>query len=141
MSVDHTAHAIIGVRIDARRLYESKSVRGCEHERTDGATFCSVCGRPVWEIGRLSIPDFFPDGRPRLAGWDIIVGYSNVEDSPTDAFVGVMAKAGWNGDSGIQKLTGRGISAISEGLKASLEPLGLWDENWFGLWAVLYTSC
>lgn len=50
MSTNYTAHAIIGVKVGAEKLYRVERRRVCSHPLPDDASYCPTCGKPAHEL-------------------------------------------------------------------------------------------
>ncbi len=132
MGYDATAQTIIGVKINEKHLYENKPVRCCQHPEKD-SKFCSECGKPMWKDCQVR-KDFYDD--------DNVVSevFNLVELQHADwCFIGLVAESGSQGAPVKQTITD--IEFVKQELKEVLEPLGLWEEESFGIWTNLLESC
>lgn len=127
---------ILGYRIKSELLEKRRLVRGCGHEIQYGWKHCPECGLPamVTEIVR---PPGLEDN------WFVKLGIGCWE-GPDYTFLG-GAVAGGNLDEGDYGPDGRcamipighnrdTVVELQFALKATLDPLGLWDEKMFGIW-------
>jgi len=143
MGFYYDATAVLGVRIPLSRLKREEKVRGCGCAAMlpeVAAKFCPSCGKPLW-ITRTS---FIPECKP-----------SDGARCPVEAVAGMPATCGTGEDDWVfvgqftprvrqhsqpwcQMLEVSGsVEDLRQKLRAALEPLGLWVESQFGLWAVL----
>lgn len=138
MSVSFSAYAFLGCEIDPARLYRKVRGRGCGHrEPPAGAKFCPECGKPAFVEGEEPVEGYDPEDGDHgtLEGLPLVtVG----EGEYGRAFVCVEAvEADDYHDRMAGMLAPPDVAAAREELRAALEPLGLWDGQKFGLWAVL----
>jgi hypothetical protein len=155
MSTSYTAHALIGQRVPEALITTPKHNDGCEHQlapddhfharATDiprSAKHCPHCGKPVRIVESKSLFDYWdepPDGltfvqqdkyeSDERVGY-VFVGAIFSSDGCDDSGVGGKAKL----DNGVE------LGIAKDRVREFLQPLGLWDEAEFGLWAVFQIS-
>jgi hypothetical protein len=137
MGADFTSSAVVGLKIDPKKLTISKKVRSCKCDVKDIETmkFCPKCGEEVFTEELDCIPGYNEDGD--LCGYKLIFGTDQIE-----AYVcAFLAEQDDYGDK-VQDFTQLpdNIKEIKEKMRDTIGPLGLWDEKKFGLWSVLYCS-
>ena len=154
MSAVYYAYAVIGVRLLPEQFVtkDVRPVRGCEHKFD--SDFCPLCGSPKWKERKISFDALVTDeGDDEL---DVFHGIPvSYDTDDRHVYLGITAKITDEGcGPDIATQSGRGpefvglsrtttkisVEQIREKLKSVLEPLGIWDEKSFGLWAVLYCS-
>ena len=144
MGYDAYAYALIGLKIDAEKLYTEKEERACGHpikDKTD--KFCATCGKPL-QLKKVKIPIASykldgQDGNGSVAGFRL-VSQSSMEDEP-DFIAGLFVATSYNKKFTKAKLSEGQVKKIHDDMQAKLEPLGLWNESAFGLYTILYESC
>ena len=143
--MDSYATAVVGVEIDIEKLYFDEKIESC---RANGCTkkkecpakensdfkFCPECGKKPWKLIQKPIKD-----------WDECdqkLGKFKVHFSTDQqyAVVGVLAtdlvRIGYDDkEISFAKLPSD-IEKQKQEIKEFLEPLGLWDEEKFGMWSV-----
>jgi DNA-directed RNA polymerase subunit RPC12/RpoP len=144
MSTTYHAAAIVGCKIDGSKIFFNKEVRACKHlipSQTPGlppenAKFCSECGKKVWSKVSTSIPQY-DEEEETLCGFrvfydendDCVFVAGEYTEIPNELeALPEMLDAGAAGDT------------VRRNLKATLKPLGLWDEKQFGIWLVTWYS-
>lgn len=155
----YEAAAVIGVEIDPHKLYREVRKRGCQcYEAREGGDeppdewqCCPYCGKALWDVQMVTIPewDSTDPARVLLAGL-LVVTTANpdtpgLEKTPLGREViraGVRlvvgeyaARTDFARHARMAELTE--LASARERLKAKLEPLKLWDDKKFGVWAVL----
>ena len=135
MGADWTAKAVIGVKVPVDKLYDRTKVRTCRHPLpNEEVRYCPTCGRTAWDDDSVIKYDLFKLGVELITGTDHKPLILTLKD------FAAYADAYDNDGYGLLPLTGDGLVSIKPKLQAKLEPLGLWDEKAFGLYAVLYCS-
>ena len=150
MSTDYFANAVIGVEVDVDKVFIRRKYRCCDclNEIGDNDNFCPNCGKKAWQFINGSIEEYEDNADsigfepPTLCGFRVVQrwGYKDNPDSQSviQMFVvgaGVKHHANYGKDPNMLPLE-KDIATIKAELKAKLEPLGLWEESKFGLWAV-----
>lgn len=145
-----TAYAILGVKIEPQRLRADVNVVGCDHDVTKKEAFCPTCGKEAWAIKNHPVPAFVvgdsalknaqPECNSTFAGWRILL---DDQHSPKFAYVGQICDVTIGGDVHSPNKAGTftpcgELTDVRDKLKASLEPLGFWEEGAFGLWVVCW---
>jgi hypothetical protein len=138
MGADYYAKAVIGLRVYPSDLVKEKYTerRGCMHKvPDDGFPYCAQCGQPriIKDVETVNLLD----------GLAIEAAYSTDEEHAV-LYLGkhfVATNSSRHDESPkMQYLDNNAVQVARETLKSKLEPLGLWNEKYFGLWAVLYCS-
>lgn len=128
------AYSIIGVRVDVGRLQVSKKVRGCEHPLyNEESLFCGTCGAKAWIYKTVPIEGFNYRGCSRhgdISGFLVLtVGYSFI--------CGRITSVSDNSAESSKVMKISDIDSIKNDMQLNLTPLGLWDEDSFGVWTVM----
>lgn len=134
MGVDYTAKAVIGLRVFKDELYKQQTVKTFAHhyEEDTDVRFCPKTGRPLFALKNVPIPEYQED--ESLAGFAVhTLGYCGEADY-------ILVGHGIESDGEPDMIDIEGINEMRVDMKAKLEPLGLWDEEEFGLWAGLYAG-
>lgn len=134
MGYSATSHTVIGIQIEKNDLYEETETRGCKHP-VSKSKFCPECGQPVWNKDSKPVAAY-DDCREKLGGFDL-VHVSCESDQYIIAGWQIEASSG-NENPAFSKPPN--FEAIKAKMKVVLEPLGFWEENKFGIYAVLYES-
>lgn len=130
MSASYYSHAVLGCELPVTKLFMEVTEEHEEHPVPPGAKFCPTCGKPA---ATKRIVPIFNERDERVGRFNIV--WSTDRER---AFVGLVSS------DGNYRRTGRvqveDISTLKRQLQHTLQPLGLWDEDKFGLHAVLYCS-
>lgn len=131
MGVDYTAYTIIGSRVSRAALYRLEQRQVCEHVIPEQFAYCPECGQqrlvtvktPLYDersetINGLQVILIAETEDAYIAQW---YRKTDMYDEPARAFVPNQEHA-------------------MKSVQVALEPLGLWDEQQFGLWTVLEAS-
>lgn len=129
---DFQAQAVIGCLVPSELLYRLTPERACVHPLPEGAGFCPVCGKPAYKPVQEPIYN---------ADTNMLNGLHVVSDTDKQHFIigPLVAKAWADEIPGYEPLEGR-MGRLEQQTRVVLEPLGLWDANTFGLYAVPYVS-
>jgi hypothetical protein len=140
MGVDYSAVALIGVRVDLDNLMPKKKVKAFPHDYPEETMFCPKTGRKLWDVERVPV-DGYDEGKDLFHGFRVHAG-TNWSDGTHEMFIAFESVRVKDDDgTAIRHLTGVNcISEMSKCMQSVLEPLGMWDENEFGLWVVLVCS-
>lgn len=133
MGASWKAITIIGCKVTGK-LTRIVSVRGCEHPLiVQNSKFCAECGKPMHVDEEQNIDDF--NDSDMLGTLNICSSTDNEE-----MFAGI--RIGSHTDRDDKPECGRidDFDAMKKRVRSELEPLGLWDEEWFGVWTVLHCS-
>jgi hypothetical protein len=139
MSTDFTAIACIGVKVHKDRLFEEVERAWCRHPipvLPSGAKFCPECGKPVGRRVKEPIDGYSGE---KLFGLTVIEAHNDADYvivSPLNLIAGVGLGVARKANLKPVDLV-QAFSATWQKLQDTLTPHGLWDENQFGLWAVL----
>jgi hypothetical protein len=137
MGFDYDARAVIGAAVPAARLFETARARCCQHPEPAGK-FCPECGKPAWKDERRPVAAYQVDdetGEWSLAGLPVV--RSGLDDASVYVGAATELATSWNGDVSKVLPLSESVEAIRARVRGALEPLGLWDEGRFGLWALL----
>lgn len=135
MGIDAHAVALIGLTIGKRDvLYQPKrKVKLFDHNHPENWIVDPESGKALWKEVRDPIPGY-EEGYPST-----LCGYSIHLTRHSQAFVALRATETESHRSGSLASMGSLPANIEEEkkkMKDVLEPLGLWDERSFGLWAI-----
>ena len=135
MSTDH-AVVVIGCKVDKSQVFMTKDMRVCEHQlQVEGAKFCSECGKRAWKTTTTAIEEFDDRGcETTLSGLLVFDDYSsdfilvagesiNFDDSSKDNAAMLRTNL---------------VDVAKRRVKAALGPLGLWDDDQFGIWLMTW---
>ena len=146
MGLDIFSTAIIGLRVEASELRETQKRRVCEHPLpadTD-AEYCAQCGIDLWEDDEFWKPFISEDYDKDWYLWIGDIPVFAEEDGEGFAYI---IGAGVRTDSHRRNADGdafmqleESLEQIRERLRGALEPLGLWNEAGFGLYAITEAS-
>jgi hypothetical protein len=133
MGVDYTAYAVVGCEVPVEKLYRKVLCRGCKHDVPEGARFCPVCGaQAVIEDDELVYEECIGEFRIWW-GTDQRVAVVGIGVSAYDS--------DWLSRMPIEESqTATTMEMLYDELRATLLPLGLWDAERFGLYAILHCS-
>jgi len=134
MSATYYGQAVIGVRIDPKKLMTIKRIRACDCVSAPTGNFCSNCGKKSFKEEECPI-ESFSDGE-NVLDYEVVFGTDREE--AVIAFV--CAEETDNNKSNNFKQIPENIKEIKEQMRDTLGPIGLWDEKKFGLWSILYCS-
>lgn len=151
MGVDYRAYAVIGCVVDLDKVTMKKErVRAFKHNYPDNGEikFDPKTGRALWETKEY--PEFvFEDdggctddysGKSKVIKLMGLKLYQGTDGEPTVLGVGTGDDTYSNGGDDKEFLPIKDLESIKNKVKAVLEPIGMWDEDTFGLYAILYCS-
>jgi hypothetical protein len=136
MSVDYYSYVLVGVEVDPNKLWIPSRTRNCSCvvPYMDSFNYCPNCGKEVFRKDTIKKPelketlnDAFPFGE-EIVGCPVI--YSTNRER---AFIAYQVQEVKNGAIGIGEMD---FQLCKKYMKDKLEPLGLWNENHFGIWGV-----
>jgi len=148
MGADYSSYAVVGVEIDQSKLFTTEKVRGCKCDMGDvnpeTTKFCPLCGKEVWKEEETPIPAYNEDADSgpfyRCLGPYMLVFTTDYRR----CFAGVILCGPADGDRGdedaLMAELPYDLKSIRDEMRRQLEPLGLWQEDKFGLWAVQHCS-
>jgi hypothetical protein len=163
----HEAAALVGVEIDPQKLLRTESVRSCscpEDRGTDALKhnpneadpwqYCPWCAKALYEDRVVTIEawDSSDPDRPVIAGLSVVATASpnspglertelgrDVIRRGVRLFAGeIVVRTDFASHARLAGVSPEMLSDAKARVRARLEPLGLWDERTFGLWAVLH---
>ena len=140
MGVDFYAHAILGVRVRRSQLFRTTTMRGCAHPQGQGLRYCPECGAAQRAYVEEPIAGY---NRNQATIGDAHVYFDrNDDDGSCLAYIYHIAASSSSsrggGHAGCH--LSKELDAAKERLQKLLQPLGLWVEGNYGLWAVLQAS-
>jgi hypothetical protein len=142
---EYSAYAVIGCKINLDDIPSIiKTVKAFEHNFPLSTKFDSQTGKPLWREDSYPKYTFYSDGREDERSQPIdkkgLKTYQGTDGEPLILGFGVGEDTYSNGgdDYGFRNLPD--VNEIKEKLKAVLEPLDMWSEINFGLYAVLHCS-
>ncbi len=138
MSVSFTAYAAIGCKVPVEKAKREVRHRGCKHEIVvANQSNCPYCGATTWTE---SVEWIFPlnDDEEIIVGEGLEAIFSTDDEELIIAALSVKAHS-YYGECEMVALVD-GQESYKGRVRLFLEPLGLWDESLFGLWAVPYVS-
>ncbi len=136
MSVSFTAYAAIGCKVPVEKTRKIVKIRGCKHEIVIAdQRNCPYCGAVTWTS---SVESIFPlnDMEEIIVGEGLEAVFSTDQEELIIAALSVEASS-YSGESEMVTIEQK---PYRDRVRLFLEPLGLWDESLFGLWAVSYVS-
>lgn len=134
MSTTFVANAIIGSRVLKSANVVTTQDRGCSHAQLLGARFCPECGKAtvVKRTRKLINEDDLPEGFTLVSAFDdgtVFVGVIVAKNSLDDCIdLGEL--------DGATRLDSAELVKAKQRVREFLEPLGVWNEKEYGLWAV-----
>lgn len=137
MGVDYYANAAIGMKIDPARLRNNPTkVKAFEHNYSEEFDFDHKSGKKLWTMERAPIPEFDED-KVTLAGYPLVYTTDNRDCVVAVASSGTGSSRRGNDDMGMGSLPSQ---ADIEAFTNKMKSLGIWNQQDFGLWSVLYCS-
>lgn len=133
---DHNSIAIVGIRLDYDSLYTVTKVRTFEHNYPQSSNYCYVTGKKLWTDLRKPVVGY-DEVNQKLSGFKV-----EFSSDRGDAFICIAVATtteyykGGKGNSMSQAILNASLDQQKQKLKEALLPLGLWNEEEFGLWAV-----
>jgi hypothetical protein len=130
------ATSIIGIKISPSKFFVNKKIRAYNHSYPDEYEYDPKSGKRLWVENPEPIPD--ADGNfqknntenkyllHRYKGWQ---AFAILDDNDSQ-----ILGAGSCSDGATSFLQLSKLSDMKDDLKNSLMPLGLWDQNKFGLY-------
>jgi len=130
MSTVCYSYAVIGCQVPREKLFKEEIITyKHRHTTLPDTNFCPTCGEVIRkkEVEEIDIDD-------KIGEFKLVWSTGQEE-----AFVGIVSEV--DSDSNFIEITdSEDISNIRYNLKNVLEPLGMWSEIKFGLYAVQYIS-
>lgn len=139
MGADYYSYLIVGCEIDEKKLKIPKKVRNCRCKvnNIESSEYCSKCGRPAWDED-YDLLDGVNEDEDKFFEFDIV---HNTDDKNCWLAISMKEVGDSEGVFDAVKLeTPDNIGELRKKMKAKLGPLGLWDEEKFGVWAIQYCS-
>jgi hypothetical protein len=126
------------LKFDPSLLYEEEVVKAFDHQIEDQEVkFCATSGRPLWKTVEEPVEGFDPD-EETIAGYRIIYSTDRYHAVACIICADDTYSNGGNEVDFVQ--LPKNLAIEKKKMKVALEPFGVWDEEKFGLWAVLYCS-
>lgn len=152
MSVDYSALAIIGLRIDPTKLYgQIKTIRKLDHDFPETFKYHPETGETLWTKTREPIAAFVENDEVRGPDWDEsgichdfhpsgkLAGYQVISPlSIPHAFVVLLAvdSSGQSGFPIYAKIPTDLVDQMRE-FRVAMEKIEFWSTKNFGLWSAL----
>lgn len=155
MGVERDAMMVIGVDVSGKVAKKHrKTVPNCVHQQPAvtknftgalaGVTvqsepkFCAECGQPVGFKTVDSVVDLIPGLDPHEDTWE---GFEVIRQSYYDDTVSGKIFIGYSYQTNDQpKKASVNPEVVKAELKAALDPVGLWDEEKFGIYVMMMWS-
>jgi hypothetical protein len=138
MGADYHAYAAIGVLVDRTDLYQTKMVKVGNHDFDQKTLYHPQTGKQLWE----PIPGFSDRTLMFASRFPVIMGTAAYTELYEQTIV-ICAIAPVRADETCDRMMALDLENLPQAkndLKEVLEPIGLWDEQKFGLHAVLVCS-
>lgn len=135
MGMDFYATAAIGCKVPVEKAKRITHVRGCGcdlEEHILAFKYCPKCSSAIW----INYVEW-------VLPHDLDNGLSVERSTDTEELIVAALVAKTDSHRGSQTCAFANIEDIEmyrSKVKSFLEPLGLWDESLFGLWAIPYIS-
>lgn len=136
MGVDYEAYAIIGIPVRVSHFKEFKVVKAFEHNYPETMKYCPNTGKALWVTHEHYTDAIDEDGVGDCKLNGIPLLRTDYYDEEDNFFVVALQVSTDCGDE-MAEFDPKEIKAKKKEIKEVLEPLGLWDESKFGLWAVM----
>ena len=149
MSVTVACDTVVGVMFPKERLFGEKIEKTFDHNYPETMKFCPETGKKLWRVDKHA--PLFPGlecGDDRFAGLKLVYGPAvhervgdNWESDHKTFYVGKTFQTnGYQDDKRVSFINEKVLTEAKAEVKAKLEPLGLWNEDNFGVWTVLYVG-
>ena len=149
MGRDYQPKIIFGIKLSSKQIMETiyTSVNDCickpksDPNLLQSSNYCQKCGKALHRSTKKVVPKFdgFEDPENgedlNIGGWPVAI-----DTEATNFYVGFYVKEGIYGDYGEVKCDLPDMSKMEQ-FKSDMKKIGLWDEEMFGAWIVLYLSC
>ncbi len=129
MGVSYNATAVLGIKIDRYRLHEKRTVKAYDHNYPESMKFDPQTGNKLWvqQESLISAINHYDESDDYMLGPFKVIFISESEDC-------YVVLSSVSTDRRPKKTE---ANFNREELQQVLEPLGLWDEKQFGLWAIV----
>lgn len=149
MGIDYQPKVIFGLKIPRDKVIDkSKTLSNdcicnpkIDHLINPSAKFCSQCGRCINRptIKRISKFEGFDDVENdektlNIEGWPV-----TFDTDACNFYIGFYVQNGPYGHSGDEKYDFPDMTKMEQ-FKSDMKKIGLWNEEMFGVWIVLYLS-
>ncbi len=140
MGADYTAIAVIGVDIDMSKIpvIRTKEKVG-DHNYPETMNYDPVTGKQLWTIQEERQFSFFSDEDNCVVFPKDVKLFNSTDNEDYILGFGIDDTYS-NGGNAIDSARLPDIVKLKEQLKALLEPFGMWDEERFKLYSILYCS-
>lgn len=125
-----SSFVIIGLMVDNDKLYTTKKERqcNCEVKNIENMMYCFKCGKPAMKKVKVPIP----------AMVDYEIGGFSVHSINDCHIISIPDTYKTNDDYSMNMVKiSESWDEVKENMKSVLEPLGLWNDNDFGVWSGL----
>jgi hypothetical protein len=128
-----SSFVLIGIPIDPETIMRKKRARGCQcaADIREKANFCPECGKRAWVEQDVPVGDLTVNLEDACVG-DGLIGDVKVYGQ-CGAYYAYVAQSHGSGEEAFMPLGN--FEEAKAKLKAKIEPLGLWDEKKFGIYA------
>ena len=155
MGADYYSRVALGVRLHDKAISDcidkynkdnTTMKRGCSHSVPENDKFCSECGRPNWveDVPDLSVYEVMDDIFKGSLGEEFGYRYTTDQEEyvvVVERFCSSQLDLNYGPTLNCISIpSDEEVKIIKAKLMELLEPLGLWDENQFGIWNIGYCS-
>lgn len=136
MGYDAYSYAVVGLAISSGELYRCQKIAAFNHEYPKTMNFCPTTGIPLWKE-EITFVDGTDPEIETFQGFDVMKKDSqeSIKNPKSINLVGEQLRSDsdsfWTEDK---------ILDIKNRMKEKLKPFGLWNEDKFGVYPVLYES-
>ena len=147
MGCDFKAKAVIGIKIRLADIPTKHIVeKAFDHSYSAGMRFDPQTGRKLWKESHVPEIAFSEEYEGDLDAGTKLITVTNAEafdDGYGEDLVFGFGVDGTNSNGGatMDFCTIPDTELLKKNLKKALEPYGLWEENKFGLYTILYCGC
>lgn len=152
MGADYSAYAVIGCQVELDNIPVKKErVKAFKHDYPDDGEikFDPKTGKALWKT--VEYPEFafdydkydHPDdngGKTKIVKLGTLKMYHGTDGEPTVLGVGTGENTYSNGGEDCDFMPLPDMESIKKKVKEVLEPIGMWNEETFGLYSILYCS-
>ena len=147
MGADYRAYAVIGCEIDLDVIPRiTKIVKAFNHNHPENVKFDPDTGNKLWKEDSYQEFAFGPDDdrtydeRTKMINIGDFSIFRGTDGKPIVLGIGCGDSTYSNGGDDHEVIDLPDINGLKNKLKAILEPVEMWDEDCFGLHAILYCS-
>lgn len=147
MGADYRAYAVIGCEIMLENIPKiTEIIKAFNHNHPKNVKFDPETGKKLWKEDSYQEFAFEPDDdrtydeRTKMIDIGEFKIYRGTDGSPTVIGFGCGEDTYSNGGEVHEVIDLPDVNELKNKLKAILEPVNMWDEDCFGLHAILYCS-